>query len=92
MAPRYPAGLQPCEECGTTLESGIEPNSPRDDLEAWQAGETEVGVDWCPNLGCPSNHVLRDLARVGVNRYVCTVCGAVLTGPMSQVFDHRQTH
>lgn len=83
---------QPCEECGTPLESGVEPNSPQDDVEAWQAGETEIGVDWCRNLDCPSNHVLKGLTRLGLNRYVCTVCGIELTGPMSAIFAHARTH
>ena len=37
---------QPCDECGTMLESGFEPNSLCDDHLAWEAGETEIGVDW----------------------------------------------
>ncbi len=61
-------------------------------MELWQAGETEMGSEWCPNLECPSNHVLKGLTRVGVNHYVCTVCAASLTGPMSSVFSHRRTH
>lgn len=92
MPLKYQDGLQHCEECGAILESGVEPNSPQDDREAWEAGETEIGVDWCPNLACPSNHVLQGLARVGVNCYVCTVCARELTGPMSQLFAHRRTH
>lgn len=87
-----PDATQPCDECGTILEVGPEPNSPQDDLEAWEAGEAEIRVEWCPNLDCPSNHVLPGLTRVGVNGYVCAVCGKVLTGPMSQIFAHRRTH
>jgi hypothetical protein len=92
VPPGYPHEVQPCDECGTILESGTEPNSPQDDLEAWQEGQTEIGVDWCPNLDCPSNHVLSSLTRGGMNRYVCTVCGTELTGPMSRIFGHRRTH
>jgi hypothetical protein len=84
-------GPNTCEECGAILESGREPNSPHDDVEAWQAGETERAVVWCPNLDCASNQ-LKGLHRVGVNRYVCTVCGKDLSGPMSQIFGHRRTH
>lgn len=90
--PSHPVEQQPCDDCGTTLRSGSEPNSPRDDYDAWQAGETTIRVDWCPNLDCPSNHALPGLTRVNLNHYICTACGADLSGPMSQIFDHRRTH
>ena len=70
----------------------MQPTSLRDDPEAWERGQTEVAVDWCPNLDCPSNRVLRGLTRVGVSTYVCTACGTELSGPMSEIFDHRRIH
>lgn len=83
---------RPCEDCGTLLLVGLEPIDASDDPELLEAGELMVGTDWCPNLGCTSNHVTRGLTRVGVNRYVCTVCATELTGPISTIFDHRRTH
>lgn len=62
----------------------------RGELEA--KGLTAAASDWCTNLDCPSNHVLRGLTRVGVNDYICTVCGEALRTPMSAVRAHRATH
>jgi hypothetical protein len=52
----------------------------------------EAAVDWCPNLDCPSNHALPGLVRVGVNLYVCSVCGEELSGPFSAYGGHRNLH
>lgn len=49
-------------------------------------------ADWCLNLDCQSNHVISGLTRVGVRRYICSVCRHELTGPTSQVLAHRRTH
>ncbi len=57
------------------IEDFAEPDEP--------GGPREVPVHWCPNLDCPSNHALRGLVRVGVNLYVCEVCGEQLSGPFS---------
>jgi hypothetical protein len=45
MPLKYSDRLQPCEECGTILAAGVEPNSPQGDLEAWEAGETEIRTE-----------------------------------------------
>jgi len=55
-------------------------------------GVQTLGSEWCTNLDCPSNRRPRGLHRVGVNRYVCDACGAVLTGPMSEIAAHRRAH
>ena len=70
----------------------MEPNSPEVGIEAWEQGETEVGVEWCPNLDCDSNYALRPFRRTGVNSYVCTICDLVLNGPTSTILAHRGTH
>lgn len=85
------AGDRPCDDCGTPLETGLEPVSPDD--EDCEPGRTHISVDWCPDPDCPSNHALRGLTRLGPNLYVCAVCAAELSGPMrTVVFDHRRSH
>ena len=83
---------RPCEDCGGLVVSGLEPFAPGDDPEMGAEGLRAAGSEWCANLDCPSNHVLRGLTRVGVNDYICTVCGEALRTPMSEVFAHRRTH
>ena len=83
---------RPCEDCGTELVAGPEPfDLAGEDPDVVASGET-VYSDWCPNLDCLSNHVIPGLTRVGVRRYVCSVCSLELTGPISQIFAHRRTH
>ncbi|GAB3025482.1 hypothetical protein GCM10011376_11550 [Nocardioides flavus (ex Wang et al. 2016)] len=82
----------PCEDCGGTVISGPEPFAPGDDPEPEADGRSKAWSDWCTNLECSSNHVLSGLTRVGVNDYVCTVCGTSLRTPMSAVLAHRATH
>jgi hypothetical protein len=83
---------RPCEDCGGLVLSGLEPFAPGDDPELEAEGLTAAGSEWCTNLDCPSNHVLRGLTRVGVNDYICTVCGEALRAPMSAVRAHRAMH
>lgn len=83
---------RPCDDCGGVVVSGHEPTTAADKPELAAAGETVVGSEWCTNLGCPSNHVLRGLTRVGVNDYLCEECGEALRTPISLVFAHRRTH
>jgi hypothetical protein len=79
---------RPCEDCGSVVVSGLEPVEPA----RWaDEGGPAVGSEWCTNLDCRSNRQ-RDLHRVGVNEYVCQVCGEVLRTPVSAVFAHRQAH
>lgn len=73
-----------CEDCGSQVVSGLEPF----DDEADAGGRSE----WCTNLECSSNHVLRGLHRLGVNEYLCLECNEVLRTPMSQVFAHLRAH
>ncbi len=72
--------------------TGPEPVGPESDLDGLLPGQSEQLVDFCTNLACPSNSVLRGLTRVGVNRYICTACGAERDGPISSVFAHRRIH
>ena len=83
---------RPCEDCGGLVVSGLEPFAPGDDPELEAECLTAARSEWCTNLDCPSNHVLRGLTRVGVNDYICTVCGEALRTPMSAVRAHRATH
>lgn len=83
---------RPCEDCGGVVVAGLEPVTTSDDCELTATGVSVVGSEWCVNLGCPSNHVMPGLWRVGVNDYRCKVCGECLRTPMSQVLAHRQTH
>ena len=83
---------RPCEDCGGVVVSGLEPVAPDEDPELAAEGLSVVESDWCTNLDCPSNHILRGLTRVGVNDYICTVCGEALRTPMSAVRAHRATH
>jgi hypothetical protein len=81
---------RPCEDCGTELVVGPLPTEVAlEGPHVAASGEPEY-ADWCPNLGCLSNHVLPGLARIGVRRYVCTVCQLELSGPTSQIFAHRR--
>ena len=89
-ADTFPRDL-PCEDCGGLVVSGLEPFAPGDDPALEAEGLTVAGSDWCTNLDCPSNHI-RGLARVGVNDYICTVCGEALRTPFSAVRAHRATH
>ena len=77
-----------CEDCGANLVTGA---VATDDPEVLASGETAY-ADWCPNLDCESNRVIPRLTRVGVRRYICSVCGQELTDPMSLVLAHRRTH
>jgi hypothetical protein len=91
-ATERPTG-RPCEDCGALVVEGPEPLAPAND----NAGTMHTGVlmvrsEWCTAPNCPSNHALAGLHRVGVNRYVCTVCRDVLTGPMSSILDHQRAH
>lgn len=83
---------RPCEDCGGLVVSGIEPFAPGDDLELEAEGLTAAGSEWCTSLECASNQVLDGLTRVGVNDYICTVCGEALRTPFSAVRAHRRTH
>lgn len=94
---------RPCEDCGEVVVAGLEPIDPTlSDRYEVATGVTVVGsdhvdilvqqVEWCTNLDCPSNHLPPGLHRVGVNRYVCNVCGDVLTGPIGTILAHRRTH
>ena len=83
---------RPCEDCGGLVVFGLEPFAPGDDPELESEGLTAARSEWCTNLDCPSNHVLKRLTRVGVNDYVCTVCREALRTPMSAVRAHRATH
>ena len=83
---------RPCEDCGGLVVTGLEPLAPGDDPELEAEGLTAAGSEWCTNLDCPSNHVLRGLTRVVVNHYICTVCGEALRTPMSAVRAHRAMH
>ena len=81
-----------CEDCGTELVAGPVPTDlAAEDPDVLASGET-VYSDWCPNLDCLSNHVIPGLTRVGVRRYICSVCSMELTGPTSQIFAHRRTN
>jgi hypothetical protein len=82
----------PCEDCGGLVVSGLEPFAPSDDPTLEAEGLTAARSEWCTNLDCPSNHVLRGLTRVGVNDYICTVCGEALRTPISAVRAHGATH
>jgi hypothetical protein len=82
----------PCEDCGGMVIVGPEPLGHDDNWDGLLSGQTEQLVDFCTNLDCPSNHALRGLTRVEVNRYICIACGVELKGPMSSVFAHRRTH
>lgn len=82
----------PCEDCGGLVVSGLEPLAGDDDPELDAEGLPAVRSEWCTNLDCPSNHVLKGLTRVGVNDYICMVCGEALRTPMSAVRAHRATH
>lgn len=84
-------GDHPCEDCGGLVISGLEPFAPGDDPELEAEGLTGYGSDWCTNLDCPSNHLM-GLARVGVNDYICAVCGEALRTPFRAVLAHRATH
>lgn len=91
-AEERPTG-RPCEDCGGLVVAGLEPIDPAvEDPEVVASGATSVGSEWCTNLGCPSNHVLRGLHRVGVNIYVCKVCREELRGRISVVLAHRGSH
>lgn len=71
----------------------MEPIDPvLEDPEVVASGVTAVGSEWCTNLGCPSNHALPGLQRVGVNHYLCNVCHEDLRGPISAVLAHRRMH
>ena len=84
---------RPCEDCGGLVVSGLEPFAPGDDPEIETEGLTAAWSEWCTNLDCPTNHVLRGLTRVGVNDYICTIFrGEVLRTPMSAIRAHRATH
>lgn len=83
---------RPCEDCGGLVVSGLEAFAPGDDPELDAEGSTTAWSEWCTNLDCPSNHVLRGLTRVGVNDYICAVCGEALRTPMSAVLAHRAAH
>lgn len=84
---------RPCEDCGGPVVEGREPIDPaHEDPDVVAIGATTVGSEWCANLDCPSNHRPRGLHRVGVNQYVGKVCSEVLTGRMSAILDHRETH
>ncbi len=63
------------------LVSGLEPFAPGDDPVLEAEGLTAAGSEWCTNLECPTNHVLRSLIRVGVNDSACKVCFAALRTP-----------
>ena len=83
---------RPCEDCGGLVISGLEPVAPGDDPELEAEGLTAAESDWCTNLDCPSNYALKSLTRVGVNDYICRVCGEALRTPMSAVRAHTATH
>jgi hypothetical protein len=90
-ADQQPTG-RPCEDCGAVVIYGREPIAPGDEPELDAAGVSVVGSEWCTNLDFPSNHVQRGLRRVGLNDYICTVCGEALRTPMSAVIAHRSMH
>jgi hypothetical protein len=79
----------PCEECGGRVIVALAP--AEDDEPGLLPGQTHVGLDFCTNRDCASNH-LRGLTRVGGNEYECTVCGLKLSGLISVTFDHRRQH
>lgn len=88
MSPETTSPL--CQDCGTWVVVDLEPIE-----EIGPDGSVtveEAYSEWCPNPGCPSNHALRGLERVGVNAYVCKECGAHLVTPMSGVFEHIRAH
>ena len=71
----------------------LRPGPPRAGRRALSRDAGSVGgSEWCTNPGCPSNHALTGLRRVGVNDYTCTECGEALRTPMSVVLAHRRTH
>lgn len=74
------------------MVSGHEPFALGDDPELDAEGLAVQGSEWCMNFDCTSNHVVRGLRRVGVNDYICNICGEALRTPMSAVFAHRRTH
>jgi hypothetical protein len=67
----YPLGMplvqgpHPCDECGTILVTGPGPIDRDEALEDDEAGEHYRFADRCPNLECPSNHVL---SRMGLRK------------------------
>jgi DNA-directed RNA polymerase subunit RPC12/RpoP len=85
-------GPQPCAECGTILVKGPEPLDPDANAADWETGQRYQLVEWCPNLDCPSNHVLKGLRQVGANRYLCTTCGEEIGGSSKNYLGHRRTH
>lgn len=76
-------GERGCEECGSVLQVGV---------ELLHGSAESVGVDWCPNLQCPSNAALRGFLRVGVRSYRCLVCDAVIEAYIDDVVTHRREH
>lgn len=74
-----------CEDCGSALEVGREPISEASEPELWANGERSVSSDWCPNLDCPSNNLLRDFRRVGVAMWQCKTCDDQLLGSLADV-------
>lgn len=83
-----------CEDCGAPVLAGLEPADPLDQesVVATVGGVPMVGSEWCTNLDCPSNTCIPGLRRIGINRWICTTCQGVLTGPMSEIFAHLRTH
>lgn len=82
---------RPCEDCGAVVLVGQEPIDPAfEDPDVVATGVRTMGSEWCTNLDCPSNYRPRGLHRVGVSRYICEVCGEVLTGPISAILAHRR--
>jgi hypothetical protein len=57
-------------------------------------GERFMLVEWCPNLACPSQGVLshKGLRQVGANQFLCTICGASVSGPSSEYLSHHMAH
>lgn len=81
-----------CEDCGGLVVVGQEPVTAETEPGLVASGVWTVGSEWCTNLDCTSNHALSGLTRVGVNDYLCAVCGQALHTPISQVVAHRRSH
>lgn len=74
------------------MVTGQEPITAASEPELAATGVWTAASEWCTNLACPSNHVLRGLTRVGVNDYICEWCDEALRTPMAFVFAHRRAH